>query len=64
MIGGTVSTFPNRKDEYVKETYTPTGDAVTVKIDENEYEFNLKAGENFYFIISQQIEDETHIVKG
>lgn len=35
---------------------------IIVTIDSIEYEFRLKAGENFYFVISQEIEGEEHIV--
>jgi len=42
------------------------GKKIRVKIrkdngNQNEYEFELKEGENFYFIISQKIGEETHV---
>lgn len=34
-----------------------------ITIDENNYEFELKAGENFYFVISQNVGDEKYVAK-
>src|SRR3989344_5772593 len=34
---------------------------VIITIDENNYEFELKPGENFYFVISQNIGDEKYV---
>lgn len=44
------------------ETYVPEGNQVTITIDGLDYDFELKRGENFYFIISQEIEGEQHVV--
>lgn len=35
---------------------------VVITIEDLEYEFELNVGENFYFIISQEIEGEQHVV--
>jgi hypothetical protein len=43
-------------------SYIPSGNKVTLDLGESEYEFELKPGENFYFIVSQQVGDETHVV--
>ena len=48
--------------ELTTQEFIPTGNKVVVQIDGVEYEFNLKSGENFYFIISQEIGEEEHIV--
>jgi len=37
---------------------------IIVTIDSVDYEFKLKAGENFYFVISQEIEGEEYVVTG
>ena len=37
---------------------------VTVTINGIVYEFKLKEGENFYFVISQELEGEQHVVTG
>ena len=42
----------------------PVGSSTTLRIDENAYIFALKNGENFYFIISREIEDEEYVVTG
>ena len=36
-------------------------DTIGIDIGDNHYEFEIKPGENFYFIISQEIGDEIHI---
>ena len=46
--------FPKGKDSII-------GNKIKVKIRENEYEFELKQGENFYFIISQKVGEEKHV---
>ena len=40
----------------------PVGKDINILIDENSYDFELKSGENFYFIISQEIEGEKYVV--
>ena len=55
------------KGEYSSEEFDVsgiTGNKVIVTIDGTEYEFKLKPGENFYFVISQEIGGEEHIVTG
>lgn len=42
----------------------PSGNSVTLKIDENAYIFTLKSGENFFFVISREIEGEDYVVTG
>lgn len=48
--------------ELTTQVFEPQGNKVVVQIDGIEYEFDLKSGENFYFIISQEIGEEEHIV--
>lgn len=43
-------------------TYVPEGNEVTLTIGGLDYDFTLKRGENFYFIISQEIGGEQHVV--
>ena len=52
------------KGEYVSEEFYPVGNKVIVTMDGTEYEFKLKPGENFYFVISQEIGGEEHVVTG
>ncbi len=50
----------------IRETLTPTvigGNKVKIKIENNDYDFELKAGENFYFVISQNVGDEKYVAK-
>lgn len=52
--------------EFVKKEYFPIetfviGDDIKVRINEDEYVFELKPGENFYFIILQEANDEKHV---
>ncbi|MCK5043817.1 hypothetical protein KAR52_02345, partial [Candidatus Pacearchaeota archaeon] len=48
--------------ELSTQEFEPTGNKVIIQIDGIEYEFDLKSGENFYFVISQEIGEEEHIV--
>jgi hypothetical protein len=48
--------------EVTTKVFEPQGNKVVVQIESIEYEFDLKSGENFYFIISQEIGEEEHIV--
>ena len=43
---------------------TEEGGKISIVIGEVTYQFDLLAKENFYFIVSQEIEGETHIVTG
>ena len=40
----------------------PVGKDLNVSIAENDYEFEIKPGENFYFVIIQEIEGEKYVV--
>ena len=42
--------------------YTPSDTEVIVTINSVEYIFKLKKGENFYFVISQEIEGEQYVI--
>ena len=42
----------------------PLGNSATLGVDENSYIFTLKGGENFFFVISREIEGEDYVVKG
>jgi len=44
--------------------YTDPGKEIIVTINSVEYKFKLKSGENFYFIISQEIGGEEYVVTG
>ena len=48
--------------ELTFEDFEAIGNKVIVQIDSIEYEFKLKSGENFYFIISQEVGEEEHVV--
>lgn len=48
----------------VLQYYNPLEDKVIFIISEIEYEFELKSGENFYFVISQEVGEEQHVVIG
>ena len=62
---GEIST-PTTIPEKEKTTVTSQGeiDTINVIINEREYPFELKPGENFFFVISQEVEGEQHIVTG
>jgi len=50
--------------EYNIEEYPPmiVGDIITVEIGDIEHNFELKPGENFYYIISQQVGGEEYTI--
>ncbi|MEK6840442.1 MAG: hypothetical protein AABX79_00625 [Nanoarchaeota archaeon] len=45
-------------------TVVPTAASITMGIDNNAYIFTLKAGENFFFVISRETGGESHVVTG
>lgn len=49
---------------YYEETINPQGNKVEITINDIKYEFKLKPGENFYFVITQEIGGEEYIVTG
>lgn len=50
--------------EVFTEEFSTTGNKVEITIEGSVYEFKLKKGENFYFVISQQDEGGSYIVSG
>ena len=51
-----------KKQEYKKEDYAPIGDNVEIDIGETKHNFKLKSGENFYYIITQDVGEEEYVV--
>lgn len=53
-------------EELVSGVFTiienPSGNKIVITIGDDDYEFKLKTGENFYFVVSQEIGDETYVV--
>lgn len=61
LAGEEPSNIPVMGEEYA--TIIPQGKkTVDVTIGINSYEFELKPGQNFFFVISQEVEGEQHIV--
>src|SRR3989344_2333891 len=52
--------YYNDSGQKPNQAYTP-GDPIKVNVNGADYYFKLKNGENFYFIISQQIGNEIHV---
>jgi len=50
--------------EFTKNIYLEGEEEVILKIDDNTYRFPISEGKNFYFVISQSIGDEEHIITG
>ncbi len=48
----------------LSETFVPSGNKAILTVNDEDYEFNLGAGENFYFIMIKTIEGEEHIYVG
>lgn len=45
------------------QEFIPEGNKVTITLGAIPYDFTLKAGENFYFVISEAIEGERYVVQ-
>ena len=50
------------KGEYASKDFPNPQNNVKVTVDEIEYNFTLRPGENFYFIISKEIDEEKYVV--
>ena len=48
----------------ILEDYTPADNKITLTINEISHEFELKTGQNFYFIISHETEEEDYVFTG
>ena len=50
----------------VSGEYPPNvdGGKVSITVDSFVYQFDLEAGHNFYFVVSQEIEEEKHVIQG
>jgi hypothetical protein len=60
--GGNIDSYKyseNGKEDVPSET---ADGKIKININQNDYEFNIEKGENFHFVIYQQIENEKHIV--
>lgn len=53
LLGKTTQTFKLNDNQYYIRKITPEGNKVIVIVEGKEYEFDLKKGENVYFIIAQ-----------
>ena len=61
-FGGSKTVIDISKNQYKREDVSgAVSDTVRVDIEGIEYDFNLREGENFYFVISQEIEGERFI---
>ncbi len=60
----TTGCIPLEATETTQEFSTATGEIsrVAIRIASNEYQFKLKKGENFYFVIWQKIGGEKHVI--
>jgi len=53
--------YPNMTKQLI--AYTQTGDYINITINKTDYKFKLKEGQNFYFIISQELEGERYVAR-
>jgi len=64
IVGGGSITLKLLKDKYriSEEKYKPQDDGkIKIKIEEDEFEFELEEGQNFYFVISQEIGGDKYV---
>jgi len=59
LLGGEPVTITDGEGE---KTYTPSEGIIIMVVEDIEYQFNLAAGENFYFVVSQEIEGERYVI--
>ena len=59
-----VKAYEELTEVSVSDQVTTEGGKVIIIIDDFEYQFDLVAGQNFYFVVSQEIEGEKHVVTG
>ena len=60
---GTTSLQITEEGQFYEEV-TPQGNKVVIEVEGNEYEFKLKPGENFYFVITENVDGERYVVQG
>lgn len=47
-----------------EKTYSPAGGGVVISVEDINYPFVLQEGENFYFIVSQEIDGGKYVISG
>jgi hypothetical protein len=64
--GGEISTLQITQGIYNATTYEPEANATDIEVivEDKKYQFELKEGENFYFVIYQKLEGGTFIETG
>lgn len=62
LVNGQEFNIP--KEEYISQSYSNPTNPVVLTINEIEHEFELKQGENFYFIASYGSEEEDYVFTG
>ena len=63
-VEGKVSIEPQLAPPLYKKTFTnPTGiKTAIITLNDREYKFDLQKGQNFYFVITQVVQDERYVV--
>lgn len=62
-LPGSETTFEISERDKKNFDITKTGEhEITIEFNEQDYSFEIKSGENFYFVISQTIGDEEYVV--
>ncbi len=61
-VGRGVSPLQITEGSPTSAQYFPRGNKVKIIINDVEYEFKLNSGENFYFVIYQEIEGEEYVI--
>ncbi|MBU0893807.1 MAG: hypothetical protein KKF48_03545 [Nanoarchaeota archaeon] len=59
-----IEAYKYEGDQRININPTITGNKINVPLYGLNYEFNLKPGKNFYFILSQDINGENHVLTG
>ncbi|MCX6749759.1 MAG: hypothetical protein NTW17_03400 [Candidatus Pacearchaeota archaeon] len=56
--------FVTNSSGTIVSNINPAGENINLTIDTNSYTFDIKSGENFYFVISKEAEGEEYVVTG
>jgi hypothetical protein len=63
-VGGEDSQITFSPQVILSETFSPLENNITLTVNNENYKFEIRTGENFYFIIIKTIEREEHIYVG
>ncbi len=61
-LDGSQVTGISPKSTYRQDSISPTGNSIDIKVNETDYNFTIKEGENFYFVISSLAGGQNYVI--